>query len=61
MLTNLVRAGLARVTNAPYAPLPTVYDGLFPKGTFLTAPARPPQPPPTPPAQPPDEVSPKEP
>ncbi len=38
MLTNLVRAGLARARNVPYAPLPTVYDGLFPNGTFLTAP-----------------------
>ncbi len=41
MLTNLVRAGLARLTKAPYAPLPTVYDGLFPNGTALTAPVRP--------------------
>jgi hypothetical protein len=38
VLTNLVRAGLARACNVPYAPLPTVYDGLFPNGTFLTAP-----------------------
>jgi hypothetical protein len=38
VLTNLVRAGLARARNVPYAPLPTVYDGLFPNGTFLTAP-----------------------
>ncbi len=33
-----MRAGLARLTNTAYAPLPTVYDGLFPNGTFLTAP-----------------------
>jgi hypothetical protein len=33
-----VRAGLARLTKTDYAPLPTVYDGLFPNGTFLTAP-----------------------
>jgi hypothetical protein len=39
-LTNLVRAGLTRVRNTEYAPLPTVYDGLFPNGTFLTAPGR---------------------
>jgi putative heme iron utilization protein len=38
VLTNLVRAGLARVAKRPYAPLPTVYDGLFPRGTLLTAP-----------------------
>jgi hypothetical protein len=41
VLTNLVRAGLARARNVPYAPLPTVYDGLFPNGTFLTAPTAP--------------------
>jgi hypothetical protein len=41
VLTNLVRAGLARVTNSTYAPLPTVYDALFPDGTPLTAPTRP--------------------
>jgi hypothetical protein len=40
-LTNLVRAGLARVTSSAYEPFPTVYDGLFPDGTFLTAPTRP--------------------
>jgi hypothetical protein len=41
VLTNVVRAGLARLTNQPYTPLPTVYDGLFPKGTAFTAPTRP--------------------
>jgi len=40
LLTNLVRAGLARITSSDYAPLPTVYDGLFPNGTLLTAPTR---------------------
>ncbi len=35
-----MRAGLARARNVPYAPLPTVYDGLFPNGTFLTSPTR---------------------
>jgi hypothetical protein len=35
--TNLVRAGLARLTKSDYEPWPTVYDGLFPNGTFLTA------------------------
>ncbi len=33
-----MRAGLARLTKSDYAPWPTVYDGLFPNGTFLTAP-----------------------
>ncbi len=31
-----MRAGLARIRNAQYEPLPTVYDGLFPQGTLLT-------------------------
>ncbi len=35
-----MRAGLARITASDYAPLPTVYDGLFPNGTLLTAPTR---------------------
>jgi hypothetical protein len=57
-LTNLVRAGLARVTNTAYAPNPTVYDGLFPNGTFLTAPTR--RTPPPGEAEREPEVSPKE-
>ena len=36
-----MRAGLARIRNAPYEPLPTVYDGLFPDGTYLTRATRP--------------------
>ncbi|GAC1450983.1 MAG: hypothetical protein NVS2B8_21610 [Vulcanimicrobiaceae bacterium] len=39
-MTNLVRAGLARMSGATYAPFPTVYDGLFPNGTSLTAPTK---------------------
>ncbi len=35
-----MRAGLARVTDRPYAPLPTAYDALFPNGTLLTAPRK---------------------
>ncbi|GAC1408545.1 MAG: hypothetical protein NVSMB64_16910 [Candidatus Velthaea sp.] len=35
-----MRAGLARLAGRPYAPFPTVYDGLFPEGTRLTAPTR---------------------
>ncbi|GAC1425240.1 MAG: hypothetical protein NVSMB5_19510 [Candidatus Velthaea sp.] len=46
-MTNLVRAGLARVTNRPYAPFPTAYDGIFPEGTLLTAPSRPTRVPPS--------------
>jgi len=45
VLTNLARAGLARVRNVPYEPLPTIYDGLFPNGTWLTAPHDSPPPP----------------
>ncbi len=35
-----MRAGLARVRNVPYEPLPTMYDGLFPDGTLVTKPTR---------------------
>jgi hypothetical protein len=49
-LTNLVRAGLARAARRPYTPMPTIYDGLFPDGTLLTAPTRKPPPQPDPPA-----------
>lgn len=35
-----MRAGLAGITKSTYAPWPTAYDGFFPKGTLLTAPAK---------------------
>lgn len=48
---NATRAGIARLRGTPYAPAPTMYDGLFPNGTLLTAPTRPKS---EPPAKPPD-------